>query len=70
MATVGEYLQTWKLKLSTTKTVSAVFRLNNKQAKRELKANFNNETVRFCSEPKYLGVSAFFKLFLSVRMTP
>jgi len=25
MATVGEYLQTWKLKLSTTKTVSEAF---------------------------------------------
>jgi len=39
MATVGEYLQTWKLKLSTTKTVSAAFHLNNKEAKRELKSN-------------------------------
>jgi len=55
MATLGEYLQTWKLKLSTTKTVSAVFHLNNKEAKRELKVNFNNETLPFCSEPKYLG---------------
>ena len=33
MATLGEYLQTWKQKLSTTKTVSAVFHLN-KEAKR------------------------------------
>jgi len=40
MATLGEYHQTWKLKLSTTKTVSAVFHLNNKEAKRELKVNF------------------------------
>ena len=32
MATLGEYLKTWKLKLSTTKTVSAVFHLNNKEA--------------------------------------
>jgi len=39
MATLGEYLQTWKLKLSTTKTVSTVFHLNNKEAKRELKSN-------------------------------
>jgi len=45
MATLGEYLQTWKLKLNTTKTVLAVFHLNNKEAKRELKANFNNETA-------------------------
>jgi len=57
MATVGEYLPTWKLKLCTTKTVSAVFHLNNKEAKRELKVNFNNETLPFCSEAKYLGVT-------------
>ena len=57
MATFGEYLQTWKLKLSITQTVSAVFHLNNKEAKRELKVNFNNETLPFCSEPKYLGVT-------------
>jgi len=56
MATLGEYLQTWKLKLSTTKTVSAIFHLSNKEAKRELKVNFNNKTLPFCSEPKYLGV--------------
>jgi len=57
MATLGEYLQTWKLKLSTTKTVSAVFHLNNKEAKYDLKVNFNNETLPLCSEPKYLGVT-------------
>ena len=52
MATLGEYLQTWKLKLSTAKTVSAVFNLNNKEAKRELKVNYNNKTLPFCSEHK------------------
>jgi len=57
MAKLGEYLQTWKLKLSTTKTVSAAFHLNNKEAKREQKVNINNETLPFCSEPKYLGVT-------------
>jgi len=51
MATLGEYIHTWKLKLSTTKTVLAVFHLNKKEAKRELKVNFNNETLPFCSEP-------------------
>jgi len=72
MATLDEYLQTWKLKLSTTKTVSAVFHLNKKEVKRELKVNFNNETLPFCSEPKYLGVmwdrslkSGFLKHFCS-----
>ena len=53
MATIGEYLHTWKLKLSTTKTVPMVFHLN-KEVKRELKVNFNNETLPICSEPKYL----------------
>jgi len=56
MATVNEYLQTWKPKLRTTKTVSAVFHLNNKEAKRELKVNHNNQTLPFYSEPKCLGV--------------
>ena len=56
MATLGEFLQTWKLKLSTTKTVSVALHLNNKEAKRKLKVNFNNETLPFCSEPKYLEV--------------
>jgi len=44
MATVGEYLQTWKLKLSTTKTLSTDFHLN-------------NEILPLCFEPKCLGVT-------------
>ena len=56
MVTVGEYIQTWKINLSSTKTVPAVFHLNIKEAKRELKVNFNNEILPFCSEPKYLEV--------------
>jgi len=58
MATLGEYLQTWKLQLSTTKTVSAAFHLNNKGAKRELKVNYNNGILSFCPEPKYPGVTS------------
>ena len=57
LAIVGEFRQTWKLKLSDTKTVSEAFHLNNKEAKRDCKVNFNNETLPFCSEPKYLGVN-------------
>jgi len=45
--------------LSTTKTASAVFHLNNKEAKCELKVNFNNETLPFCSEPKNLRVMLY-----------
>jgi len=57
MATVGEFPQTWKLKPSTTKTVSAAFHLNNKEAKREMKVSFNNETLPYFSETKYFGVT-------------
>jgi len=57
MATLGKYLQTWKLKLSATETMSAVFHTNIKDTKRELKVKYNNETLPFCSEPKYLGVT-------------
>ena len=52
-----EYLQTCKLKLITTKTRSAVFHLNNREAKPELKVNHNNETLPLCPEPKNLGVT-------------
>ena len=57
MATLGEYLQTWKLKLSTVKTVSSTFHLNNMEAERELKVKYNNKTLPFCSDPNYLGVT-------------
>jgi len=56
MATISEYLQTWKLKLSTTKTVTAAFHLN-KEAKRELKVNLRNKPLPICSEPKYLRIT-------------
>jgi len=37
--------------------VSAAFHPNNKEAKRELKVNFNIETLPLCSESKYLGAT-------------
>jgi len=57
MATAGEYFQTWTSKLNTRKIVSAACHLNNKEAKCELNVNHKNETLPFCSEPKYLGVT-------------
>ena len=45
-------LQTRKLRLSTTKTVSSVFHLNNKEAK----VNYDNVMLPFSSEPKCLRV--------------
>jgi len=57
MATVNECHQMWKLKLSATTTISAMFHLNNKEAKREVNINFINKTLPFYSESKYLGVT-------------
>jgi len=56
MVTIGEYLQTWKLKLSPTRAVLSIFHLNNKETKREVKVNHNNDTLLFCSKPKYLKI--------------
>jgi len=51
MAIVGEYLQIWKLKLSTTKAVLVVFHLNNKEGKRELKINITTKPCPFAPSP-------------------
>ena len=55
MSTFSAYLQTWRLKLSHTKTVMAAFHLNNLEAKRELKI-YNGRLLPFCPTPTYLGV--------------
>ena len=57
MSTLSAYLQKWRLKLSETKTVSAVFHLHNREAKRELNIDIDGKFLSFCSEPKYLGVT-------------
>ena len=56
ISTLSAYLQTWRLKLSHTKTVTAAFNLNNREAKRELKVYNNGRLLPFCSTPTYLGV--------------
>ena len=54
--TLSEYLQTWRLKLSQTKTVTAAFHLNNRESKRELKVYNNGRLLPFCPTPTYFGV--------------
>ena len=56
MSTLSAYLQTWRLKLSHTKTVTASFHLNNREAKRELKLYNNGRLLPFCPTPTYLGL--------------
>ena len=47
MSTLSAYLQTWKLKLSHTKMVTAAFHLNNREAKHELKVCNNGRLLPF-----------------------
>ena len=56
MYTLSVYLQTWRLKLSHTKTVTTAFHLNNQQAKGEIKVYNNDRLLPFCPTPTYLGV--------------
>ena len=56
MSTLSAYLQIRRLKLSHTKTVTAAFHLNNREAKRELKVYNNERLLPFCPTPTYLGV--------------
>ena len=56
MSTLSAYLQTWRLKLSHIKTVTAAFHLNNREAKRELKVYSNGRLLPFCPTLTYLGV--------------
>ena len=56
MSTLSSYLQTWRLKLNHTKTVTAAFHLNNREVKRELKVYNNGRLLPFCPNPTYLGV--------------
>ena len=56
MSTLSAYLQTWRLKLSHTKMVTAAFHLNNREAKREPKVYNNGRLLPFCPSPTYLGV--------------
>ena len=56
MSTLSAYLQTWRLKLSHTKTVAAAFHLNNREAKRELKVYNNDRLLALYPTPTYLGV--------------
>ena len=56
MTTLSEYLQTWRLKLSHAKTVTAAFHPHSREAKRELKVKNNGKILPFFPVPTYLGV--------------
>ena len=54
---LSEYLQSWRLKLSHSKMVTVAFRLNNREAKRELVVHYNYNLLSFCLVSTYLGVT-------------
>ena len=56
MTTLSSYLQTWRLKLNNTKTVTAAFHLNNRENKRELNVYNHGNLLPPCPVPTYLGV--------------
>ena len=56
MSTLSAYLQTWRLKLSHTKTVTAAFHLNNREAKRALRVYNKDRLLLYFPTPTYLGV--------------
>ena len=58
MSILLTYLQSWRLKLSHTKTVTIAFHLNNRETKRELKVYNNNILIvlPFCPTPTYAPV--------------
>ena len=56
MTALSAYRQTWKLKLSNTKTVTAAFHLDNREAKRELNVYNHGKLLPPYAVPTYLGV--------------
>ena len=57
ITTFSAYLQTWRLKLSNTKTVTTAIHLNNREAKRELDVYNKGSLLSSCPVPTYLGVN-------------
>lgn len=50
------YFSKYRLKLNSSKTVSSLFHLNNKEANIEMEIKSENQIVKHESTPKYLGV--------------
>ena len=56
MTTLSSYLQTWSIKLSNTKMMTAIFHVNNRDAKREPNVYNNNNLFPACPVSSYLRV--------------
>ena len=56
MTTLSAFLQTWQLKLSHVKRVTAAFHLHNQEATHKLKVKNNGKILPFCPVVINLGV--------------
>ena len=56
MTTLSAYLQTWRIKLNNTKTITVAFHLNNRDAKHQLNVYNNGNLLPPCPVPMYFGV--------------
>ena len=57
MQAITNYLQKWRLILSTAKTTSTAFHLNNRDSQRQLAVSVNGIMLPNCEHPVYLGVT-------------
>ena len=57
MQSLSEYLGRWCLKLSTAKTMTTAFHLNNRDTHRQLDVLVNGAPLPNCNNPVYLGVT-------------
>ena len=64
MSTLSAYLQTWRLKLSHTKTVTTAFHLNNREAKGELKV-YNSVRQIVGRDPKWGRLNILWGRFIT-----
>ena len=67
MAILSSNLYKYKLKLSTTRTVSVGFHLY-KKAQHELKIFINGQALLFCAEATYLGIKLGTQVLPTVRV--
>jgi len=54
---MAKYCQQWRLKPSTTKTITSVFHLHNASASRELSVSMDGQQLKHEQFPVYLGVT-------------
>lgn len=57
MEILNQYLKKWRLRPNPSKTEVALFHLNNRQAKHEIKMVFDGKEIANNHTPTYLGVT-------------